>query len=147
MNKTMSLKLIKAIYNKTNGRCDYCDAFLDPFDCWEVEHMFPKSRGGEDELSNLIVACRPCNRRKKNRTVDEFRNYLIECSVNALHKEKENLFICMYPLKTNRQLMFDLKRELKIIAIGIQNVEVTFYLDKLNIPYKEDHFYENENDN
>lgn len=46
-------------------RCEYCHApelvFNFPF---EVEHVIPVSQGGEDEESNLALACRSCNLHK-----------------------------------------------------------------------------------
>ncbi|MGC2238680.1 MAG: HNH endonuclease signature motif containing protein [Pyrinomonadaceae bacterium] len=42
--------------------CEYCHApeavFNLPF---EVEHIFPLSRGGDDDKSNLALSCRSCN--------------------------------------------------------------------------------------
>lgn len=37
-----------------------------------VEHITPKSRGGSNRVSNLCLACRPCNEAKGNRTAAEF---------------------------------------------------------------------------
>ncbi|MFH1884551.1 MAG: HNH endonuclease signature motif containing protein [Planctomycetota bacterium] len=46
-------------------RCEYCHApeavFNFPF---EVEHIFPISRGGTDTETNWALACRSCNLRK-----------------------------------------------------------------------------------
>jgi hypothetical protein len=42
----------------------------------EIEHQVPKSKGGGDAKDNLVLACKPCNRAKSDRTVDEYRTYL-----------------------------------------------------------------------
>jgi hypothetical protein len=43
-------------------RCEYCRApaalFNFPF---EIEHIVPLSRGGDDTVDNLALACRACN--------------------------------------------------------------------------------------
>lgn len=48
-------------------RCEYCRApeiiFNFPF---EVEHIFPQARGGNNEEANLCLACRSCNLFKGN---------------------------------------------------------------------------------
>lgn len=54
-----------AVAERANHRCEYCQApevvFNFPF---EVEHIIPVSRQGNDDESNLALACRSCNLRK-----------------------------------------------------------------------------------
>ncbi len=38
----------------------------------EVDHKQPRSRGGTDDLDNLWVVCKACNRAKKKLTLYEF---------------------------------------------------------------------------
>ena len=46
-------------------RCEYCHAPELVFNFrFEVEHVIPVSQGGEDEESNLALACRSCNLHK-----------------------------------------------------------------------------------
>jgi hypothetical protein len=54
---------------KWDRRCAYCRATDSPL---EVEHVVPRSRGGSDRVSNLTLACRPCNQRKGHQTAAEF---------------------------------------------------------------------------
>ncbi|MEH2397066.1 HNH endonuclease signature motif containing protein [Nostoc sp.] len=57
-----------AIAQPANHRCEYCQApeliFNFPF---EVEHIIPLSRQGENDEANLALACRSCNLRKGTR--------------------------------------------------------------------------------
>ncbi len=57
-----------AIAERANHRCEYCKApeivFNFPF---EVEHIIPISRQGENDAANLALACRSCNLRKGTR--------------------------------------------------------------------------------
>jgi len=57
------------LLEKWGRRCAYCRATNVPL---EVEHMTPKSRGGSDRASNLVLACHACNQRKGNQTAEEF---------------------------------------------------------------------------
>lgn len=50
-------------------RCAYCHAEQVPL---EVEHIVPRSRGGTNRRSNLVVACRACNGAKGTQTAAEF---------------------------------------------------------------------------
>ena len=37
-----------------------------------IEHRLPKSRGGDNSYANLAIACGTCNRKKSNKTVEEY---------------------------------------------------------------------------
>lgn len=54
---------------KWNRTCAYCDAKNVPL---EKDHILASSRGGSNRVSNLALACRPCNLRKAARDVREF---------------------------------------------------------------------------
>lgn len=54
---------------KWNRTCAYCDAQNVPL---EKEHIIAKSKGGSNRVSNLALACHPCNQKKDNRDVREF---------------------------------------------------------------------------
>lgn len=59
---SLSAVVRRLVFGKTGGRCHWCggDAGLTP----EIDHVVPVSRGGSDELENLVLSCRPCNRSK-----------------------------------------------------------------------------------
>lgn len=55
--------LVEEIASRDGLWCWFCEAgFLAP-DSVEVtvEHLVAKSHGGPDHLSNLVIACKPCN--------------------------------------------------------------------------------------
>lgn len=50
--------------------CAYCATKFSPK--WlDVEHIYPRSRGGPTSWMNLVAACKACNARKANRTPEE----------------------------------------------------------------------------
>jgi 5-methylcytosine-specific restriction endonuclease McrA len=57
------------LLEKWGRQCAYCDAENVPL---TIDHIHPKSRGGSDRVSNLALACFPCNQEKGNRDVAEF---------------------------------------------------------------------------
>ena len=57
------------LLEKWGRKCAYCDAEHAPL---TIDHIHPKSRGGSDRVSNLTLACFPCNQRKGNRDVRAF---------------------------------------------------------------------------
>ena len=43
--------------------CAYCSDVAD-----QVDHVWPKAKGGEDTLDNLVAACKRCNYAKRDKT-------------------------------------------------------------------------------
>lgn len=62
-------------FEKQGGRCYYCHEAL-PIGKLDQEHMTPLSRGGLHDVSNLVLACRSDNSRKKDKTAEEYYEYL-----------------------------------------------------------------------
>ena len=57
----MSAPLRRRVYARDGKVCRYCGATSGPF---QIDHVRPVSREGSSDLSNLVVACRACNRAK-----------------------------------------------------------------------------------
>jgi len=57
------------LLEKFGRKCVYCGKENVPL---QVEHIVPKTRGGTDRVSNLTLACEPCNQKKGNQTAEEF---------------------------------------------------------------------------
>jgi len=65
----MSLEKLKdIIFKRANGFCEYCKSPANissqPF---VVEHILPKSKGGETKEFNLALSCQGCNNYKYNK--------------------------------------------------------------------------------
>lgn len=58
----------------SGGKCFYCERPIYRFkhivgqkwhpQTFTVDHILPKSKGGEDTLQNCVAACMDCNNRK-----------------------------------------------------------------------------------
>lgn len=57
------------LLEKWHRTCAYCKATEVPL---QVEHIVSKARGGSDRVSNLTLACGPCNQKKGTQTAAEF---------------------------------------------------------------------------
>jgi len=57
------------LLQKWQRQCAYCHTSGVPL---QIEHLIPKSRGGSDRASNLVIACDSCNKRKATQTAEEF---------------------------------------------------------------------------
>lgn len=63
------------LLEKWGRRCGYCGQTNVPF---ELDHLHPRSRGGSDRVSNLVLACHKCNAARGNRTAAEFGHPEVE---------------------------------------------------------------------
>jgi HNH endonuclease len=59
--KSIPLAVRDAVVLRDRGRCRYCGHRARPI---HLDHVVPVSKGGGDEISNLVVACVSCNYRK-----------------------------------------------------------------------------------
>ena len=55
---------------RDKNQCQYCGVIESPRDM-TIDHVIPRSRGGENTWSNLVTCCKRCNQKKGNRTPDE----------------------------------------------------------------------------
>jgi 5-methylcytosine-specific restriction endonuclease McrA len=60
----------KAVLARDSWTCQYCGASKHTL---TVDHVIPRSRGGESVWENIVASCAPCNRKKGNRLPKEVR--------------------------------------------------------------------------
>ena len=65
----------KNILRRDNYKCQYCG---DIDNALTVDHIHPKSRGGESSWVNVVIACKPCNLKKGDQTLTEKGMLLIK---------------------------------------------------------------------
>lgn len=59
---TQDLRL--AVYARDRGYCRYCYRFMEPEHPYHADHVRPRAFGGPTALTNLVLACPPCNTQK-----------------------------------------------------------------------------------
>jgi len=57
------------LLEKWNRQCAYCGAKDVPL---QVEHIHPRAKGGSNRISNLCLACEPCNLSKGTQDIKDF---------------------------------------------------------------------------
>jgi 5-methylcytosine-specific restriction endonuclease McrA len=62
----------RTVLARDHYTCQYCGERL-PKGQLTIDHVMPRSRGGETRWGNVATACGPCNRRKGDRTPEEAR--------------------------------------------------------------------------
>ena len=81
MNRNQAIKRTKtllSLMSKYGRKCWYCQTPFKSFHEVEVDHVVPRSRGGSSKMSNLAIACIPCNRAKGDRSLNEFLHWLMK---------------------------------------------------------------------
>jgi len=82
------------IYMRDKFRCQYCGEKKVAGDL-TLDHILPRSRGGDNSPINVVTACVPCNTRKGSRTPAEARMPLLT-SQSALRVKLERVVLCHY---------------------------------------------------
>jgi 5-methylcytosine-specific restriction endonuclease McrA len=58
----------REVLRRDNYTCQYCGNNTPQL---TIDHMIPRSQGGEHKWSNLVAACPTCNHRKGGRTLEQ----------------------------------------------------------------------------
>lgn len=81
----------KNILMRDRNTCQFCARLL-PASELTLDHIVPRSRGGESTWDNLVACCHPCNNRKGDRSLEE-------AGMKLLRRPRS------FTLHTSRQLM------------------------------------------
>ena len=74
------------LLEKHARKCAYCGKKDVPL---EVEHIIPKARGGSNRISNLTLACQPCNTKKGKLLPTEIEDSALQKKVEASAKKSK----------------------------------------------------------
>jgi 5-methylcytosine-specific restriction endonuclease McrA len=61
----------RAVFARDGSRCQYCAAPAE-----SIDHVMPRSKGGEHVWENVVAACGRCNNRKAHHTLTELNWHL-----------------------------------------------------------------------
>ena len=66
---------VRRQHDAQKGLCYWCQVAIGTD--YEVDHVIPVSKGGDDSPANIVIACAPCNRRKGAQMPSEFAGVLL----------------------------------------------------------------------
>jgi hypothetical protein len=72
------------LLEKWGRKCAYCGKKDVPL---QIEHIHPRARGGSNRVTNLTLACEPCNTRKGTKTAAEFGFHQIQAEARKPLKD------------------------------------------------------------
>ncbi|HEY9872683.1 MAG TPA: RNA-guided endonuclease IscB [Candidatus Obscuribacterales bacterium] len=124
------------LLEKWNRTCAYCGAKDTQL---EIEHIQPRSIGGSNRVSNLCLACVPCNQKKGNQDVKDFLKGKPDLLKRILSQAKKPLADTAAVNATRWNLYENLKKTGLPVEVGtggrtkynrtIRGLEKTHYWD------------------
>ena len=78
------------LLEKFDRKCAYCKAENVPL---QIEHIISKAKGGTNRISNLTIACQPCNQAKGTMSAEEFGHPEVQKQAKASLKDVASLNI------------------------------------------------------
>lgn len=116
--KPISKKLRFDVFKRDGFQCVYCGK-TPPEITLEIDHIEPVSKGGDNDINNLVSSCFDCNRGKRNVRLTKKPNKTSE-NIEIL-KEKED------QLKEYRKLIRKINRRINNNIKDINNIYVKAY--------------------
>ena len=68
-------RFVLSLFSSQNGKCIACHVDFAKTG-YDIDHIIPLSKGGEHSEMNIQLLCPTCNKRKFNRTMEQFLSLL-----------------------------------------------------------------------
>jgi 5-methylcytosine-specific restriction endonuclease McrA len=78
----------RTVFARDGSRCQYCGSAAE-----NLDHVVPRSRGGQHTWENVVAACRRCNTRKEDRLPYEV-GMVLRCTPVAPRHRVQLLALC-----------------------------------------------------
>ncbi len=117
---SLSKKIRFEVFKRDSFKCQYCGA-TPPSVILEVDHIMPVSKGGQDDIDNLVTACFDCNRGKSNKELTTMPQSTREKTEQL--KEKEEQY------EEYKKVLDDIKRREQLEIDIIDDIYSTYFPD------------------
>lgn len=89
--KNISKKVRFEVFKRDSFKCQYCGSSA-PDVVLEIDHIKPISKGGNNQITNLITSCFSCNRGKSDRKLSDNTSIIKEkAQLDILNEKREQL--------------------------------------------------------
>lgn len=106
------------VFKRDKFTCQYCGQFA-PVVILEVDHIKPVSKGGTNDIINLITSCRECNRGKRNKSLSDNSAVVIQKKqLDEIQERREQIEMMV---KWREALENELEIEVDAVDCYIQN--------------------------
>lgn len=125
---SVSKKLRFEVFKRDGFKCQYCGS-NPPAVTLEADHIQPKSKGGGDEIDNLITSCFDCNRGKSNCELTRVPQSTAEKTAQLEEREEQ--------YKAYKKILAKIKARQAAEIDAIDNVYQSYFPDwQLNDRFK-----------
>jgi 5-methylcytosine-specific restriction endonuclease McrA len=118
------------LLQKWNRKCSYCDVKDVPL---QIEHIYPKAKGGTNRISNLCLACDTCNKKKGVQNIKTFLAKKPEVLKNIIAQAKQPLKDAAAVNSTRNALLNRLK-ETGLPVVTASGGKTKFNRSRLELP-------------
>jgi hypothetical protein len=138
---SISKKIRFEVFKRDGFKCQYCGQ-TPPAITLEVDHINPVSKGGEDDINNLITSCFDCNRGKSNIELKRIPNSLQENKEVLEEREAQYLEYHKLFAKINKRIdkevnqvveLFESFYAEKTIQQQFKKGTIKPFIEKLNV--------------
>jgi 5-methylcytosine-specific restriction endonuclease McrA len=70
LKKDLPIDFLQKIIQAQGNKCFFCEQDLKNYKA--IEHLTPVSKGGDNDIFNLVYSCKSCNSQKGQNTLEEF---------------------------------------------------------------------------
>jgi 5-methylcytosine-specific restriction endonuclease McrA len=70
LQKEMPITFLHRMLMVQKNKCFFCECDLTDYKA--IEHLTPISKGGDNDVFNLVYSCKSCNSKKRQNTLEEF---------------------------------------------------------------------------
>lgn len=105
---SISKKIRFEVFKRDGFCCSYCGK-TPPDALLEIDHIKPSSKGGGDDLCNLITACFDCNRGKSNIELTKIPSKMSENLEVLQEKESQIKAYQRFVKKINKRITREIK--------------------------------------
>lgn len=109
---SLSKKIRFEVFKRDSFTCQYCGKAA-PDVILHVDHIEPRSKGGSDDIINLVTSCRDCNLGKSNRKLDD----------DAVIKQRKRQLDELQERREQLEMMMDWQRSLiDLEALAVEDI-------------------------
>lgn len=123
--KSISKKIRFEVFKRDSFQCQYCGQ-LPPKVVLEIDHVHPVSKGGDNNIDNLLTACFECNRGKSDGLISSVPLSVADKTELLIEKQEQ--------IKAYEKLIKSIKRKTKK---QIDEVEEAFQMSFPNQAFTE----------